>query len=854
LLRRFAPRNDEEELRFNPGDKQSVKKKISYFILSFIFSNTMQAADQPAILPWSPSASEIEKRLGWINSVKPNSTCSGYYADKPSQTPANIPKDTLYLHADKAVLSQTKPSVYTGNVILAQPDSNSEITADRATTELNETQDALKFIQTFDNVNLRQPGILAVADEANLKLPEQTSTLQNVVYRLQLTSPYVNLPARGSATRFQEVAPKQYDLTNASYTTCAPQDWSWIVKSKTMHINDNTKIITAKQTYFVIAGVPLFYTPYLSYSYDNAPKSGFLPPVMANSSKGGAQLGLPFYWYAAPNTTVLFTPSVWTKRGGEFTTDFNYLTWNSRGEFYFDILPYDSAFAYFKQTANTQYPNNNSGGLDRLNAASPSRYYLSWQQKTILNSYWSTNVNINYVSDDYYFQDLGGSSLSQFTLNQLLQQGSISFYSPHWKFSGQLQNYQTLHPVNIPFIADQYARTPQLNLDGYYPDLWKGFEYIPSFEITNFTSPWLLNQPAMGPNGPTAPFPPVGQRLNSTQSLSLPLNQSWGYLKPQIQLQNTFYNLNQGLTPGLPTQINRTVPIFDIDAGLYFDRKFQFKGESYTQTVEPRLFYLYVPNVDQANIPLFDTGAQLFTYNMIFQTNRFTGMDRIGDTNQIGMGVTSRLIDDKTGFNRLIANVGQIFYFANRDVSIGPHSVNDNFVLSPVAGELIYAVNKAVSVTGNIAWNPNYGFIQNGFVNTSYRPDTRHIFNIGTTYQRVDVMNPGVGPINPANNIKQVVSSASWPLTLKLNALAAVTYNLQQQYAMNYLAGLEYDTCCWAIRAVASTNFIGADQNNTPMYNNIYYLQFSLKGFTSLGINQQNNLPSMIPGFVDRMR
>ncbi len=802
---------------------------------------------------------ELEKRLGWKRDSKEGRLCAGTYVDRPQQFPPRLSKDTLYLHADKAVLSETKPSVYTGHVIVAQPDS--EMTANRAVTELNEDKNGLKSIKAFGDVNFRQPGLLVVANEADMTLPDQMTTLYNLVYRLtrESKSPYnpfwSPLPSRGVANTFKKIASDQYELTEASYTTCAPDDKSWFASARNMHIDTTTKTVVARQAYFSIAGIPLLYTPYLSFSYDNAPRSGFLIPTFTNTSRGGTQFGLPFYWYAAPNTTLLFTTSYWPKRGSEFTTDLNYLTWNSKGEFYFDILPHDPVFASY-QAANTSRINVEPGLL-KLKQASTTRNYLFWQQQTVFNPYWTSKTNLNYVSDDYYFQDFGGNTLSQYTMNQLPQQSSLEYHGPHWSFLGSLQNYQTLHPINTPFIPDQYARTPQLTLNGYYPDSWGGLTYGLQFDFVNFTAPWLLNQPsaAVYPSG----FPPIGQRFNVAPVVSFPFRRPGGYITPQVQFQNTSYNLNglnnaAGISTGVPTVINRSIPLFSIDSGLYFDRDFQFGNETYRQTFEPRLFYLYVPTQDQSTIPLFDTSAPLFTYNLIFQTNRFNGIDRISNANQIGVGITSRLIDDATGFNRLIANVGQLYYLANRNVPLTQTSPNDKTTLSPVAGELTYFVNKAISITGNLAWNPNYNFLQNGIVNLAYKSDERHIFNVGATYQRVDALDPGIAPINSANNIKQLVSSAYWPLSLKWNAVAAVTYNLQQKYAMNYLGGLEYNTCCWAVRLVASSNFIGANQNNSPMYNNVYYVQFLLKGFTSLGFNQQNNLASLVPGFVDRMQ
>ncbi|MFX6724659.1 LPS assembly protein LptD, partial [Acinetobacter baumannii] len=87
-----------------------------------------------------------------------------------------------------------------------------------------------------------------------------------------------------------------------------------------------------------------------------------------------------------------------------------------------------------------------------------------------------------------------------------------------------------------------------------------------------------------------------------------------------------------------------------------------------TQTLEPRLFYVRTPYRDQSQYPVFDSGLADFNFAQIFTENRFVGLDRISDANQLTAAVTSRLIEEN-GLERLRAAIGQRYYFADPKVA-----------------------------------------------------------------------------------------------------------------------------------------------------------------------------------------
>ena len=122
-----------------------------------------------------------------------------------------------------------------------------------------------------------------------------------------------------------------------------------------------------------------------------------------------------------------------------------------------------------------------------------------------------------------------------------------------------------------------------------YPDIWNHLTFAIDGEAVNFAhQPDLLTRTAVT----------IGQRYHLRPSLSLPLEESWYFFKPRYQLDWLSYDLNLGEFSTLleiPAHPTRSIPLYDLDMGLIFERPLQFKHYYFSQTLEPRAYYLYVP-------------------------------------------------------------------------------------------------------------------------------------------------------------------------------------------------------------------------------------------------------------------
>jgi LPS-assembly protein len=281
-----------------------------------------------------------------------------------------------------------------------------------------------------------------------------------------------------------------------------------------------------------------------------------------------------------------------------------------------------------------------------------------------------------------------------------------------------------------------------------------------------------------------------------------------------------------------------------MDTGLFFDRDMNFFHYSLRQTLEPRAYYTYVPFRDQNNLPVFDTTVNTLTYDQLFTYNRFSSIDRINDANQVALGLTTRFIDQQSGYEKIRIGVGQIFYFEDREVTLCnsasecadyPGSPDDTRNRSPLSGVLQYNLTPHWTATANTIWNSDTREVDNQTFTLNYARDTKHTAALAYTYVRNGDTQADEPVGSSANNLSQTDFSALWPLSRDWSSIVRWTENWNRQRFQNLYYGLQYDSCCWAVRFVAGRAFTSVTLNNTYQYDTQFYIQFALKGLGSIG-------------------
>lgn len=821
-------------------------KKIIVLLFLFFFRSAISLPVNYTPITESLPPLEIAHMLGWAPCH--GLICGGYFQEPPIVSayphPPEISATATTITADETVsFSVVGTSSLSGNVTITQP--GRKITADKATLYRDKTGQ-ITHIWLEGNVHFMEAGKHIVACRLYVDLQNKYARLEGILYRLSKRNKLdQELNAWGSASLAQRLTNGVLQLDNGTYTTCSPTSITWQVVASQIRVDQEAGRGDAYNSRLYIHNVPVLWLPYYSFPTDKRRKTGFLFPTVGYTDRFGLDVGIPFYFNLAPNYDLTIITDLISQRDVLFESQFRYLSACSAGDLNIAIVPYDKVFAQFRSTAASTYGVNDQTipFLNRIENASNTRGYITFHDGTNFNSHLWGSLNINYVSDDYYLQDFAKNPFTSIN-DQLLNQAELNFANDNWRVLGKLLTFQTLHPINQQPIRDQYSRLPQIYFTSDYPiapnrlDLQLNGEYVYFSKRKQFL---------------THAIEPTGNRFHLQPYVSFPLIQEAGFVIPKLQLDMTYYDLNDR-KPGEPESIGRVLPIFNIDSGIYFQKEFS----KYVHTFEPRLFYLYVPYYNQNDIPLFDTTLPAFSVAQLFRTNRFIGYDRIGDANQVSLAVSSRILDGYTGYQLFKASVGEIFYLQQPKVCLTPDCFNEfqvNNNLSPLVGEISYNLTPNWETVANVAFNPEDWGLNNASVEFHYHPSPKHLFTFGYDFVRKGDELTTYALDSVRKNLNRIDLAGAWQLNDHWQLLGNWNYNLSHGHPQAYFYGFQYDSCCWAFRVVLSRIITAESVNDVATFQNNYYVQFQLKGLGNVGNSDAGSLlTSSIFGYVDTFR
>ncbi len=609
-------------------------------------------------------------------------------------------------------------------------------------------------------------------------------------------------------------------LLDASYTTCKVGVDDWYLKAKELKLNGYSESGTAQHGYIEFKGVPILYSPYIAFSYGGQRESGFLAPSYGSTSLSGFEFSIPYYWNIAPNRDATITMRELSKRGVQLQGQFRYLEEQYSGIDNLEYLPSDN------QTGN-------------------NRYYFNLKHKQIFGNGWSAGYAVEKTSDNLYFSELS-TRITTTSRVLLPQQFNVDYANETWRFNALAQKFQTLDGVSYP-----YERLPQLTLSGskYYGDIKANlYTQLVAFD-TNSSN---IN----------AALLTTGTRITAYPSITESFTRPYGYITPKVGVHMTSYTLNNDPNNLGPQQ--RALPILSVDSGLYFDRDFKIANRAYAQTLEPRLFYVYIPNTDQSKIPVFDSGVIDLNFSSLFAENQFSGNDRINNANQISAGLTTRFIESDTGMQRLSASIGQRYYFSNQKVALdytNPAAFRQSNSSDIIAG-LSANLKTNWKVDAFLRYNTLAGVTPNQTITSRYSPEPGKVLNLSYSH-RNDALStiyfaPGTSPVTAAAaiaaaNVDQFNVSGQWPIKPGWFAVGRINYSIQTKQMIESLAGVEYNAGCWIARSVIQRISTIATIPTATSGNANYALFFQLElgGLASIGANPLSIIKRSVPGYVN---
>lgn len=705
---------------------------------------------------------------------------------------------TSVITADYGHYDPNGDSVLQGNVVIDQ--EGRMIRADHVILDSTQTH-----ANAQGRVQLAQAGLLTQSDQINYNLKTQTGDLNNSFYIAEQQH------AHGHANQIRRQNENLVVFTDASYTACPPgQKPAWKIQAKQIELNQESGRGVTRGTKLYVKDVPVLAVPYFNFPIDDRRTTGMLSPNFGYSNDGGAQLAVPVYLNLAPNYDLTLTPSFMSKRGVKLDAEYRYMTENfGSGQIWGGYIPNDK-----------EYDKENRSDLHLIH---------NW----FINNQWSTHLEYNYASDKDYFSDFNNNPNTRTDLN-LRRAWELNYRNGIPGLSAQLkvEDFQTLDK-EIEDKDKPYARLPQFLLN-YVTGNPQGLQY----EFNNDTAYFKksINDGSALESSGTRIYNQFAVRYNY-------ITPSWFYVIPEASIRsiNTFYDRDSKEGRGLSTsddlEKSVVVPQFTLATGLTFE-----KDGKYLQSISPRAFYAYSPYKKQDDYPNFDSTTASISYDQLFNPYRFYGHDRLEDNNFLSLGLTYSLLDME-GLERIRASVGQSYYFNDRRVSLNEEL--DRFDTQSRTGPIVSLssqLNQNVTISANSAWMSNGDNAQRDF-QAYYTGDKGNLYNVGYFYRK-DIK-------DRQDAYDQVVASFIQPVKDNWRIMGHAQYDLDNNLIREYLLGVNYESCCWAVSVYGRSYYNDLDDPNLPDVHRkrAVMAEFTLKGLGALNNKLASLLENRVLGF-----
>lgn len=735
---------------------------------------------------------------------------------EPNQLPVTI-------NADHAKGNYPDDAVFTGNVDIQQ--GNGRLQADEVQLHQKQAEGQPEPVRTVDalgNVHYDDNQVILKGPKAWANLNTKDTNVWDGDYQM------VGRQGRGTADLMKQRGENRYTiLENGSFTSCLPGSDTWsVVGSEVIHDREE-QVAEIWNARFKLGPVPVFYSPYLQLPVGDKRRSGFLIPNAKYSTTNYFEFSLPYYWNIAPNFDATITPHYIHKRGNvQWQNEFRYLTHAGAGLMEFDYLPSDDV-----------YQDENPGMSDK------HRWLFYWQHGGVMDQVWRFNVNYTKVSDTSYFNDFD-SKYGSSTDGYARQFFSVGYAVENFDATLSTLQFQVFDTSR----GDSYRAEPQLDMNFYQNDVGP-FDTRLYAQAVRFTN---VNENL-----------PEATRLHLEPTINLPMSNDWGSLNAEAKLLATHYqqeNLDRyreyrggknEAANNLEDSVNRVLPQFKLDGKMVFERDAGLIGNGFTQTLEPRAQYLYVPYRDQSAINNYDSSLLQSDYSGLFRDRTYGGLDRIASANQVTTGVTSRVYDDAS-VERFNVSVGQIYYFTQSrtgddDINWEKNKDTGSMVW---AGDTYWRISDRWGLRGGVQYDARLENVATGNGVLEYRRDDDRVVQLNYRYASPEYIQATLPSYSTAeqykDGINQVGMTASWPIVDRWSVVGAYYYDTNANEAADQMLGVQYNSCCYAIRVGYERKINGWDIDKSK-YDEVIGFNIELRGLSSnYGLGTQQMLRSNI--------
>lgn len=641
-------------------------------------------------------------------------------------------------------------------------------------------------VQASGDVRILSDGNLFTGPSLSLNIDTDVGSMPQASYAFGRTG------GHGEADRIDFVGRDHVQATNATYSTCTANPLDWFMQASHLDLDygDDTGVATDGR--IVFKGATILPLPYASFPLTDERKSGLLPPTLSMDSHSGFDYAQPYYWNIAPNYDATLTPQIMSRRGFMGSAAVRWLQPGGSGSSNIDLMPSDSG------------------------ASGAERWAATLQQSGTLAPSLTYGLNLQRVSDNNWWQDFPDVDPVIAANRTLPLSGQLSWAQDNGSLTASFSDWQTqqnaVSPIAVPYdVREQLAGN------------WHSADYTGlQWDVQSAAARFYNVTPGMA----------TGERVYLNPSLSRPFIAPQGYVTPKLSFNTTLYQTDQPMADG-STSATRSLPTFSLDSGLTFERSAQWFGHAVTQTLEPRLYYVYTPYRAQQNLPNYDSGTMGLNLATIYTDNVFSGNDRIADADNVTAGVTSRFVDAADGSEYARLTVAQRVLLKPQQVTLTgapvPQGLNDTYALASLA------LDPRWNLDSGIDYNLRQHQLAAGSLSARWQPGPFR--NLSFSYQTQSASATQIA-------LKYVDVAWQWPIAPRWYSVGQLNYSLLDRQINSSLIGAEYDGGCWVARVVLQRNSQTVQTSNTRIM-----FQLELSGLSRLGMNPLAALEQNIPGY-----
>ena len=714
-----------------------------------------------------------------------------------SGNPNDLP---VYIEADQAEITQPRSGIYKGRVDVKQGNRHLQ-SAEVEVQQQGSGDNVQRYAFARGGFDYRDNQINLLGDDAKIHLNTKDTDVRNAHYQL------VDRQGRGSAESV-ELRDDYRVMKNATFTSCLQDDHSWSIYADEMRQHVKEEYAEMWHARFKVQGVPVFYTPYLQLPIGDRRRSGLLIPTLGHGSRDGSFYAQPVYWNIAPNLDATLTPKYMSRRGWQLNSEFRYLTTLGEGQIASEYL-----------------------GDDRLkdyDSENRKRHLFYWKHNAAFARDWRLDLNYTKVSDKRYFNDFD-SAYGSSTDGYADQTGRIAYYQPNYNIAMFVKQFQIFDEV----VIGPYRALPQID-----------FNYYQNGLFGNKVDFKLFSQAVRFDNDSAQM--PTAWRFHGEPSVNTTLSNRYGSMNLEAKLYATQYQQKKGRSDkaeDVESSVNRILPQLKIDLQSVLASNQTFIS-GYTQTLEPRAQYLFRPYKDQSNIGSklnsqylgfgYDSSLLQQDYFSLFNSRRYSGLDRIASANQVTLGGTSRFFDENKEERFNIA-VGQTYYLEPSRIDENRDNRTEGSS-SSWAIEANWKINELMRWRGSYQYDPQLGQVSLANTGIEYNPTKNNVVQLNYRYASKEYINQNLtAEANRYNqDIKQLGVQVGWELSDHWAIAGRYYQDLALKKPVEQYLGLQYNTCCWSV-GVGARRYVTSRQNQKN--DDIFYdhgigVTFELRGFS----------------------